>query len=148
MLSQGLGGTPVSARGMAGQIQAQVTSLQPGMGGGRKAAQELAGQWMGNCSGATTGLVGQESGMAIGSRAPQGLTSQYRKVSNSEEAVSRDWTSKEGCNRGKACRLAHPADKGKLAGKKECAFWLAGRCRYTANWTRYLHGRYKLAKYF
>ena len=44
--------------------------------------------------------------------------------------MCRDWVTQVGCNRGQACRFAHPPGQGRLGAGKDCSFWLAGDCRY------------------
>ena len=64
--------------------------------------------------------------------AAQGMEGQNRLVSTTDEVnVSRDWRSNEGCGRGVLCRWSHPPGQGRLAGRKECTFWLAGKCIYS-----------------
>ena len=101
--------------------------VEAGLVKGPEASTELddQDQWLARDGGGEAGMV-KEPGVA------QGMEALNNQVSTTDEVnMCRDWRSKEGCGRGSSCRWSHPTGKGRLAGRKECTFWLAGKCRYS-----------------
>lgn len=127
MCSQGMARTPTNAGGQASQTQ----GMQSWLGGGPGAAQGMVGQQQGLSAEYGTG---QSPWMATGTGAPRGMVVANKNVGSTEQSdVCKDWLSKDGCRRGTSCRWSHPPGKGKVAGKKECSFWLDGKCKYSSD---------------
>ena len=140
---KGMATTQEVAGGMDSQTQDLVPGGQPELTGG---SREDAGPAdhipeLQNGSGASEGLFRQSqrlancqgaAGMAAGAGVSQGVVCENKNESTTDDVDRcRDWRSKNGCRRGTSCKWSHPAGKGRLAGRKECTFWLAGKCKYS-----------------